>query len=113
MPEYRSNHVAKLPLTMPDRSRKTLHLPAEPAAQPPDRHDQRRRPAGGRGGAAAPVGPVAPGDGAADGKEDRGCGPILNPIIAGTSPVRPPAARPQSGNSPRCPIYATSLPPTA
>jgi ProQ/FINO family len=34
MPEYRSDHVAKSPLTMPDRARKTLHLPAKPAAQP-------------------------------------------------------------------------------
>src|SRR4051794_34138137 len=34
MPEYRSDQVAKSPLTMPDRSRKTLHLPAKPAAEP-------------------------------------------------------------------------------
>src|SRR3954447_22667707 len=34
MPEYRSDHVAKPPRTMPDRARKTLHLPAKPAAQP-------------------------------------------------------------------------------
>src|SRR3954452_9022651 len=34
MPEYRSNQVAKSLPTMPDRSRKTLHLPAKPAAQP-------------------------------------------------------------------------------
>src|SRR2546421_8334557 len=34
MPEYRSDQVAKSPLTMPDRSRKTLHLPAKPAAKP-------------------------------------------------------------------------------
>src|SRR6201994_1197124 len=33
MPEYQSDHVAKLPLTMPDRSRKTLHLPAKLAAK--------------------------------------------------------------------------------
>src|SRR3954453_22233480 len=34
MPEYRSDQVTKLPLTMPDRARKTLHLPAKPAAKP-------------------------------------------------------------------------------
>src|SRR4051812_12816440 len=34
MPEYRSDPVAKLPLTMPDGTRKTLHLPAKPAAEP-------------------------------------------------------------------------------
>src|ERR1700749_247261 len=34
MPEYRSDQVAKSPLTMLDRSRKTLHLPAKPAAKP-------------------------------------------------------------------------------
>ena len=33
MPEYRSDQVAKSPLTMLDRSRKTLHLPAKPAAE--------------------------------------------------------------------------------
>src|SRR3954467_5046246 len=34
MPEYRSDQVTKLPLTMPDRAQKTLHLPAKPAARP-------------------------------------------------------------------------------
>src|SRR3954466_14552613 len=34
MPEYRSNQVAKSLPTMPDGSRKTLHLPAKPAAKP-------------------------------------------------------------------------------
>src|SRR5690242_343564 len=34
MPEYRSDQVAKSPLTMLDRSRKILHLPAKPAAEP-------------------------------------------------------------------------------
>src|SRR3954451_6374239 len=34
MPEYRSDHDVKLPRTMPDRARKTLHLPAKPAAKP-------------------------------------------------------------------------------
>jgi hypothetical protein len=34
MPEYRSDQDVKLPLMMPDRSRKTLHLPAKPAAKP-------------------------------------------------------------------------------
>src|SRR5690242_18070301 len=33
MPEYRSNQVAKSPLMMPDRARKTLHLPAKLAAK--------------------------------------------------------------------------------
>src|SRR5690242_6034229 len=33
MPEYQSDQVAKSPLTMPDRSRKTLHLPAKLAAK--------------------------------------------------------------------------------
>src|ERR1700755_305327 len=33
MPEYQSDHVAKLPLTMSDRARKTLHLPAKLAAK--------------------------------------------------------------------------------
>src|SRR3954469_23770268 len=34
MPEYRSDQVARPPLTMPDRARKTLHLPAKLAAAP-------------------------------------------------------------------------------
>src|SRR3954449_2283737 len=33
MPEYQSDQVAKSPLTMPDRARKTLHLPAKLAAK--------------------------------------------------------------------------------
>src|SRR5437764_4290813 len=38
MPEYRSDQEAgKLPLTMPDGSRKTLHLPAKPAAKPTEK----------------------------------------------------------------------------
>ena len=45
MPEYRSNQVAKLPLTMPDRSRKTLHLPAKPAVEPAVKPAKRAAPA--------------------------------------------------------------------
>src|SRR5689334_13146696 len=33
MPEYQSDQAGKLPLTMPDRARKTLHLPAKLAAK--------------------------------------------------------------------------------
>src|SRR4051812_23849233 len=33
MSEYQSDQVAKLPLTMPDRARKTLHLPAKLVAK--------------------------------------------------------------------------------
>src|SRR3954467_13784060 len=37
MPEYWSNQVAKLPLTMPDRARKTRHLPSKPAVKPAEK----------------------------------------------------------------------------
>src|SRR4051794_23010886 len=45
MPEYRSDHVAKLPLTMLDRPRKTLHLPAKPAAEPAPKPAEEAAPA--------------------------------------------------------------------
>src|SRR3954469_8624642 len=45
MPEYRSDHVAKSPLTMPDRARKTLHLPAKPAAASAPKPAQKAAPA--------------------------------------------------------------------
>jgi hypothetical protein len=45
MPEYRSDQAEKLPLTMPDRSRKTLHLPAKPAVEPAAKPAQKAAPA--------------------------------------------------------------------
>src|SRR3954453_14676022 len=45
MPEYRSDHVAKSPLTMPDRARKTLHLPAKTAAASAPKPAQKAAPA--------------------------------------------------------------------
>ena len=45
MPEYRSDQVAKLPLTMPDRPRKILHLPAKPAAEPAAKPAEQAAPA--------------------------------------------------------------------
>src|SRR5919202_5125589 len=45
MPECRSNQARKLPLTMPVRSRKTLHLPAKPAAEPAAKPAQKAAPA--------------------------------------------------------------------
>src|SRR3954449_1884203 len=45
MPEYRSDQVAKSPLTMPDRPRKTLYLPAKPAAEPAAKPAQKAAPA--------------------------------------------------------------------
>jgi hypothetical protein len=45
MPEYQPDQVAKSPLTMPDRSRKTLHLPAKPAAEPAAKPAEQAAPA--------------------------------------------------------------------
>src|SRR6478609_3538900 len=45
MPEYRPDQVAKSPLTMLDRSRKTLHLPAKPATEPASKPAEQAAPA--------------------------------------------------------------------
>src|SRR5690349_9173722 len=45
MPEYRSDQAEKSPLTMPDRARKTLHLPAKPAAEPAAKPAEKAAPA--------------------------------------------------------------------
>src|SRR3954454_16707082 len=45
MPEYQLDQVAKLPLMMPDRPRKTLHLPAKPAAEPAPKPAEEAAPA--------------------------------------------------------------------
>src|SRR5690348_5587976 len=45
MPECRSDQAGKLPLTMRDRARKTLHLPAKPAAEPAPKPAEQAAPA--------------------------------------------------------------------